>query len=165
MLALLSMGYFGSCVGIAAATDLTGYKIYNWTWMALAAGFFPAALFAGMPVTEIGEHALAFISMICLAMLLFYFGAFGAGDGKLIAAIALWTGFAHMLTFLVEASLVGGLFAVLLYLIRRFPRPVFLYRYTWSDALFDRKVGMPYGLPIAVGALLVYPQISWLQAL
>ena len=55
-------------------------------------------------------------------------GWIGGGDAKVAAAAALWFGFAHLLNYLVYASLFGGALTLLLLQFRQWPLPYVLVR-------------------------------------
>ena len=61
--------------------------------------------------------------MFLLGALLFAFGLFGGGDVKLVAAMALWTGFADLPRFLLIMGAAGGLLGLVLLLKRKRPQP------------------------------------------
>ena len=42
--------------------------------------------------------------------------------------------------------------------LRRYPLPSWLARHAWIDRLHNPKTGVPYGIALAVAALLVYPE-------
>ena len=50
-------------------------------------------------------------------------GWIGGGDAKLAAATALWFGFAHLLDYLIYASLFGGVLTLVLIQFRKLPLP------------------------------------------
>ena len=61
--------------------------------------------------------------MFLLGAGLFALGLFGGGDVKLIAAMALWTGFADLPRFLLIMGAAGGLIGLILLLKRRRQQP------------------------------------------
>ena len=80
------------------------------------------------------------------------------------AAAALWFGFAHLLDYLLYASLFGGALTLLLLGFREMPLPYRLVGQDWLLKLHDKETGIPYGIALATGALLVYPQTEWISA-
>jgi prepilin peptidase CpaA len=80
------------------------------------------------------------------------------------AAVALWFGFGHMLDYLVYASVFGGALTLLLLQFRQWPLPAVLYGQPWLARLHNNESGIPYGIALALGALLVYPETEWVRA-
>jgi prepilin peptidase CpaA len=50
-----------------------------------------------------------------------------------------------------------------LVLFRQWPLPALLLRQTWLNRLHE-KSGIPYGIALAFGALIVYPETQWIKA-
>ena len=61
-------------------------------------------------------------------------------------------------------SLLGGAFTVLLIQFRQWPLPSLLSGQAWLNRLHDRESGIPYGIALALGALMVYPETEWIKA-
>jgi len=80
----------------------------------------------------------------------------GGGDAKLFAAVALWFGFGDLLSYVLIASLAGGALTLLILALRRVPLPVT--GRPWLMRLADPRAGIPYGVALAVGALVLLPQ-------
>src|SRR5690606_17234823 len=87
----------------------------------------------------------------------------GGGDAKIAASAALWFGFAHLLDYLVAASIVGGALTLIILQLRRWPMPAFLTSQDWLVRLHDKATGIPYGVALAAGAMLVYPNTEWVR--
>jgi prepilin peptidase CpaA len=51
--------------------------------------------------------------------------------------------------------------ATALSMLRSVPLPGMLLAQTWAVRLHRRDAGIPYGIALATGALLVYPYTSW----
>ena len=83
----------------AAASDITRYRIPNIIVYAIVAAFAVGAIF-NFAWPAIVWPLLAGVAMFLLGAGLFALGLFGGGDVKLIAAMALWTGFADLPRFL-----------------------------------------------------------------
>ena len=130
----------------------------------LAAGIAIHAIFAGLPgvAASLGGCALAFVLMFMLHV----FGAMGAGDVKLFAAIGAVTGAPLVLPTFIVVILTGGLLAVVL-IIRAGTLISTMHRVLqifvgmlpgWQMPKFavplDRKHTIPYGVAITMGSII-----------
>ena len=91
-------------------------------------------------------------------------GWIGGGDAKVAAAAALWFGFADLMNYLVWASLFGGALTLLLIQFRQWPLPSALTGQAWLLRLHAKDSGIPYGIALAIGALMIYPETDWVKA-
>ncbi len=157
---------------VAAYTDMTAGKVYNWcTFPALLLGlilnYWIGGTFAGPPNL--------FESMVGMAMgfgffVIFYFpGLVGGGDLKLVTAIGALKGWKFLLSALLYTSIVGAVLAVL-YLIwagslmsgmRASLRMAFRIRRREmnEEELKETEPArkrIPYGVAIAVGTMLAF---------
>lgn len=156
---------FPALMAFAAASDLLTMTIPNRVSLALAAGFFILAPLTGMGVQEILSHAGAGALVLVAAFGMFAMGWIGGGDAKVAAAAGLWFGFEHLLPYLVFASLFGGALTVLLLQLRQWPLPYPLASQAWLSRLHDKQTGIPYGIALALGALLIYPETDWIKTI
>uniref|UniRef100_A0A974ABY4 Prepilin peptidase n=1 Tax=Bradyrhizobium quebecense TaxID=2748629 RepID=A0A974ABY4_9BRAD len=156
---------FPALMAFAAASDLLTMTIPNRISLALAAGFFVLAPLTGMDVHEILSHAGAGALVLVVAFGMFAMGWVGGGDAKVAAAAGLWFGFEHLLPYLVFASLFGGALTVLLLQLRQWPLPYALANQAWLSRLHDKQTGIPYGIALALGALLIYPETDWIKTI
>lgn len=152
-------------VAFAGAMDLLTMKIPNRISAVLVLSFFPMALLAGLGVADVMSHMGAALGVLALGVLLFIPGWFGGGDAKLMAAIALWVGPDNLVAYFLHAAVTGGFIAMAFSLARSVPLPSLLLGQEWALRLHRRDAGIPYGLALAAGALLVYPQTVWFTAL
>jgi prepilin peptidase CpaA len=152
-------------VAFAAAMDLLTLQIPNRISIALLIAFVPLGILAGLDAWAFLEHVLAGTAMLGVGILLFIPGWFGGGDAKLLAAIALWVGFDHLASYLFHVALAGGMIALLISAARAMPLPRLLLGEPWALRLHRHDAGIPYGLALAAGALLVYPQTIWFASL
>jgi len=152
-------------VAFAAATDLLTMKIPNRISVVLVLAFFPLAVLAGLGVWTILDHVAAGVLMLALGVLLFMPGWFGGGDAKLLAAIGLWIGTENLMAYMLWVALAGGVIAAAFIAARSVPLPRVLLGEAWALRLHRHDSGIPYGLALAAGALLVYPQTAWFSAL
>jgi prepilin peptidase CpaA len=81
------------------------------------------------------------------------------------AAAALWFGFAHLLDYLLCASLFGGVLTLILLQFRQWPLPYALTGQVWLLKLHAKESGIPYGIALAIGALVIYPETEWIRAI
>jgi len=155
---------FPALMAFAAASDLFTMTISNRVSLALAAGFLMLAVASGMGPSEIFSNLGAGASVLAVSFVCFAFGWIGGGDAKLAAAAALWFGFGHLLNYLVYASLFGGALTLLLLQFRQWPLPYPLAGQAWLLKLHAKESGIPYGIALAIGALVVYPETEWIKA-
>ena len=155
---------FPALMAFAAASDLFTMTISNRLSLALAAGFLVLALASGMEPSEILSHLGAGVGVLAASFVCFAFGWIGGGDAKVAAAAALWFGFGHLLNYLVYASLFGGVLTLLLLQFRQWPLPYQLAGQAWLLKLHAKDSGIPYGIALAIGALVVYPETDWIKA-
>lgn len=148
---------FPALMAFAAFSDLFTMRITNKLVLTVVAAFLVLALLAGVPIEQIGMHFAAGLVVLVVAFSFFALGWIGGGDAKLIAATTLWFGFSVMLPYLIYASLLGGVLTLVLLAVRRIPLPPQLKFVGWIEKLHDEKTGIPYGIALAVAALLVYP--------
>ena len=164
MLDMVRLLLFPALMAFAASSDLFTMTISNKVSLALAAGFLVLALATGMSPAEIGLHAAAAAAVLVVAFVFFTRGWVGGGDAKLAAATSLWFGFDHLLQYLVDAALLGGVLTFLMINFRLLPLPAPMARWAWLARLHQKGAGVPYGIALAVAALLVYPETVWMKA-
>ena len=155
---------FPALMAFAAASDLFTMTISNRVSLALAAGFLILALMSGMGLHDLLSHVGAGAAVLAAAFVCFAMGWMGGGDAKVAAAVALWFGFGHLLDYLVWASLFGGALTLLLLQFREWPLPSLLTSQAWLLRLHAKESGIPYGIALAIGALMIYPETEWIRA-
>jgi len=156
---------FPALIAFAAASDLLTMTISNRVSLLLLAGFIVLAAAGGMPMQSLALHAGAGLTVLVVAFGCFAMGWIGGGDAKIAAATALWFGFDHLLNYLIYASLFGGALTLMLLEFRRWPLPYLLGSQQWLQRLHDRDAGIPYGIALALGALMIYPETEWVKAI
>ena len=137
---------------------MTSFTIPNWISLAAAAMFVPAALFLGLPLSALGMCAMVGVAALIGGIGMFALGWIGGGDAKLFAACALWLGWPAVAPFLIWTALAGGGLAVMLLWSRRLAGPVIADGPAWVGRLMTPGEDVPYGLAIAAGALIAFPQ-------
>ncbi|MBB5047362.1 prepilin peptidase CpaA [Rhodopseudomonas rhenobacensis] len=164
ILDLLRIMLFPALMAFAAASDLFTMTISNRVSLLLIAGFVALAGLSGMGWQEILSHAAAGGTVLAIAFTCFAFGWVGGGDAKVASAAALWFGFDHLLEYLLYASLFGGALTLLLLQFRQWPLPYALCGQSWLLRLHNKETGVPYGIALAIGALMIYPETEWIRA-
>ena len=155
---------FPALMAFAAASDLFTMTISNRVSILLIAGFVFIAVFSGMALQDILAHSGAGLTVLAVAFVCFAMGWMGGGDAKVASATALWFGFSHLMDYLVYASLFGGALTLLLLQFRQWPLPYKLASQPWLLRLHDKETGIPYGIALAIGALMIYPETEWIKA-
>lgn len=136
---------------VAAGYDFLQRRIPNWTVIGLVLVFLLAAVLGRTP-TPWTSSLLAFAIALVGGGVLYLLGWIGAGDSKLFAAAALFAGMTYLPLLFVGTAIAGGIYAVAVLVIR--PREVM--RGMTARGRADGKLrGIPYGVAIAAGALLM----------
>lgn len=148
----------GFAVIAAAIYDVATMTIPNWICGLLLSLFPLAAIAAGLSVGEFGISVALGFGALILGMLLFALGYAGGGDAKLFAALTLYMGVAGIGPFVMWVALAGGGLAMTFLILRRLPLPFWVLAQPWVSRLYAKSQGVPYGVAIAAGALVVLPQ-------
>ena len=154
----------------AALSDIISLRIPNWLTLLIAALFFPFALIMQMPWAEFQWHLLAGAILLGAGYLLFTFGVFGAGDGKLMAATGLWIGTLKLFPFLFVTALVGGALAICIGI---WSVAMMFWEFEGEKApladlgkrLRALKPSVPYGVALAVGGIVAFKDTWWMNGL
>jgi prepilin peptidase CpaA len=147
-------------------SDMFAMRISNRVCLAILVLFGVFVIASGMPMAVAGWHLLAGLVVLLVSFSLFATGWIGGGDAKLVAAIAVWTGFGQLIDYLAVSSLLGGALTLALLMARSYPLPAFAVRQAWISRLHDRETGVPYGMSLGVTAVLILPFSSvWQYAL
>jgi prepilin peptidase CpaA len=155
---------FPALMAFAASSDLFTMRISNGVSLALAAGFLVLAVASGMATHDILMHIGAGAIVLVVAFGCFAIGQVGGADAKIATAAALWFGFAHVMNFLLYASLFGGALTLLLLQFRQWPLPVSFAGQPWLARLHAKENRVPYAIALAAGALMIYPETEWMKA-
>jgi prepilin peptidase CpaA len=137
--------------------------ISNRISLILIAGFFALAFLTGMPLAQIGMHIGAAAAVLVVTFVFFARGWIGGGDAKLAAATALWLGFEELPNYLIFASILGGVLTLAILRFRVMPLPSFLADQDWAKRLHRMDTGVPYGIALAIAALMIYPHTAWMK--
>jgi len=66
---------------------------------------------------------------------------------------------------LVVASLYGGILTIAILRFRTMPLPAALANQEWAQRLHRMDTGIPYGIALALAALMIYPDTPWMKSL
>jgi prepilin peptidase CpaA len=161
----LRLMLFPAMMAFAASSDLLTMTISNRVSLILVGSFFVLAIAGGMSTADMLAHAGAAGLVLVIGFVCFTRGWIGGGDAKLAAATALWLGFDYLVSYLVYASLFGGVLTVALLQFRTWPLPRLLAGQEWAERLHGKDNGVPYGIALAAAALVVYPDTPWMAAI
>jgi prepilin peptidase CpaA len=161
VLELVLLTVFPGVVAFAGAMDLFTMTIPNRVSLALVAAFLVLAPLSGFGMEEMASHLCAGLLVLAVGIVMFALGWFGGGDAKLLAAVALWVGFDSLFAYILYVAVAGGVLVELFLLFRNMPLPRAVIGEGWAHRLHKRDGGIPYGIALAAGALLVYPYTSW----
>lgn len=162
---IMVLGFFPAAMAYAAASDLITMTISNKLSIALVAGFYAVAVLLGIPASAIAIHSATAFVVLAVSFSMFAAGWIGGGDAKLVAAIVLWLGFDQLPSFLILASIFGGVLTLSLLMARRIALPGFLLGQGWAQRLHAPTTGIPYGIALAAAALMTYPHGVVMKAL
>ncbi|QPC86550.1 peptidase [Mesorhizobium sp. NBSH29] len=158
MLTIAIFLIFPLCMAYAAATDILSMTIANLVSIVLLATFLLVAPFTGAEWSVLALHLGAGAILLIAGMALFAFGVMGGGDVKLLASTAVWIGLnLQLVEYLVNSAVLGGILTVAIIIYRKSP---FAGRYannTFLRHFGDESAGVPYGIALAIGGLIAYP--------
>jgi prepilin peptidase CpaA len=159
ILLLIVLGVFPALVIVGGLHDLITMKIPNWISLALIGAFFPIAFLIGAAPMDVAIHIGIGFAALLVGMGMFAAGWIGGGDAKLLAASCLWMGMSGVAPFLIYTGIAGGAFCLLLMTARQyFPMVAPSVSQGWVINLMQPKGDIPYGVAIAIGALLALPE-------
>ena len=134
---------------IVGISDIRNRKIPNWSVLAICALAVPWILLA--PGASFGSSGEAILVAFLISFPLYLAGLVGAGDSKLLMAVALVVGASKLMLFLLIVALAGGVLAIVSLL--RDPTGAFVAFQMRGRGQGGR--GVPYGVAIAIGAATV----------
>ncbi|TKT74954.1 prepilin peptidase [Aquamicrobium sp. LC103] len=164
MLEALIFVVFPFCMVFSAVSDMVSMTIANRVSLVLVATFAAIAPFTGMDWATYGMHFAGAGLVLAATFGLFAIGGMGGGDAKLLAATSLWIGFgAGLFQYLVYSSVIGGLLTLLIIFYRKSDLSILTGGNLFLRHFANEKVGIPYGVALGVGGLLVYPDTALVQ--
>jgi prepilin peptidase CpaA len=149
---------FPAAMAYAAASDLVSMTIPNWLCLVLVAAFALCAGSLGLSWSAIGWHVAAGGLMLVVCFGLFAAGWVGGGDAKLVAATALWFGFEQLMPYLLLSAVLGGVLTLGILFVRSRSLPALAQQWSWAQRLHTPTEGVPYGIALAVAALMQLPE-------
>ncbi|AZO09871.1 MULTISPECIES: prepilin peptidase [unclassified Mesorhizobium] len=159
---------FPFCMLFAAISDTLSMTIANRVPVLLLATFVLVAPLTGMDWAPFGWHLAAGGLVLAFTFGLFALGGMGGGDAKLLAATAVWMGLnIHLLEYLVISTIIGGLLTLAILAYRKSPLAAYTGHNRFLRHFADQAVGVPYGIALGLGGLLVYPDsplMAWALA-
>ena len=158
MLQLVVLIAFPALMVFAAFSDLFTMTISNRVSFALVLIFLPLSFAVGLSPAAIALHLVCGFGVLLITFAMFTKGWIGGGDAKLAAATAVWMGWTHLGDYGLDSAIVGGALTLAILLARQCPLPRWGLRFGWLMHLHDQRTGIPYGIALAVGGLLIYPE-------
>lgn len=156
-LTLMLLAILPALAIVAGLKDLTSMKIPNWISGLLILSFFPTAFVSGLDAMTVAAHVGIALAALMVGAGMFALRWIGGGDAKLIAAACLWLGVSGSGMFLLWTGVMGGLFCLVLMFARFHARPYVGAFPGWAAKLLEPRGDIPYGVAIAAGVLLAYP--------
>lgn len=148
--ALIPAVIYAGLLITAAVYDIAQRRIPNWTVLGLLALFIPTTWLGYTPTTWPWSLAAFGIALVGSGAL-YLMGAIGAGDAKLFSATSLFAGLSNLLLLFVATTLVGGLMALGMLVLR--PKSA-MRALTKRGRAESTGRGVPYGVAIAAGAII-----------
>lgn len=130
--------------------DAVQLKISNLISLAILVLAVAAALLVGLE-TGVWQNLALFAALLALGTMLFATGKFGGGDVKLLAVTGLWVDFVGALSLLPAIFIAGGVLALIIL----GSRLAASQRSKERIAVLRPGSGIPYGVAIAIGSLVV----------
>ena len=132
--------------------DATRFIIPN-----LLVGFllllYPIAAYLSPAPINLQADLITFAVSFVICYLMFSFNIMGGGDAKLIMALSLWVGAAHIADFIIYFALLGGLLTLLLLIARAILPSIFTAGKL--PKIFRKREPVPYGLAISSSFLIL----------
>ena len=163
----IASGLYTLLLCTAAAFDAWKFIIPNEITVALIALFVVTALLLPFDMSwrDWLSHLGAAGAVLAGGAVMFAFKKIGAGDVKLITAVAFWAGFEHVADLLIAIAIAGGALAIALMILRRVLFGVMtaasLNKHAMPRVLISGEP-VPYGLAIASSAIFIGTELPQL---
>jgi prepilin peptidase CpaA len=166
LLQAVLVALFPALVIVAALKDAISYTIPNWISLALIGGFVLAVPALGLTVGSLGLHVAIGLAALVLGFAMYAAHWIGGGDAKLFAVAALWLGWPAVVTYAAMTGIAGGALAMGLLALRSgYARPYMARAPAWVARLAEPGENVPYGIAIAAGALMAFPESELMRPL
>lgn len=159
-------------LGFAIASAISDYRsmtIPNVYAAGIVLAFIPAYLadmFSGNGVEFFAPwtmHLGAAVLVFILSFALFAARVMGAGDSKLCSAVALWTGLTGLAPFLFYMAITGAVLGIATKIMNKKTLVAAPLEGSWIDKSQKGQMGVPYGIAIAVGAIIAFYQLGYFE--
>lgn len=134
-------------------TDFRTMRIPNALVLVIALSFVPAYAAQPAAFAPLWQHLAAAGGMFVLTYVMFAVGMIGAGDAKMGAALALWTGLSGLLAYVFYMALTGGVLGLVALGLRNWKPVENPQEGGWIALAQVGKNAVPYGIAIAAGAV------------
>lgn len=159
---LIALAFFPITVLWAGIGDLTTMRIPNRLVLTMLAGYVLLAPYAGFSMAQMALGLASAAIVFCFAFGAFAMGWMGGGDVKLMAVAALWLGLPQLAAFMLFTCVAGAVLTLALMEIRSRPLAKAALGCDWAWRLHSCETGVPYGLAIALGSLIVFASSPWM---
>lgn len=149
----------------AAYSDLRSYTLPNFISILLVIGFAVIVAIIQPPLSAVGWHVGVGFLMFAIGFAMFAAGVLGGGDVKVIAALGLWFGPNNFFAFFTLMAIFGGVLAISLLLFRKMKVPEKWLENPSVRGWHDKNEGIPYGVAIAIAAIIEFPKTQIYEAL
>ncbi len=139
---------------VAMVWDIATYEIPDTLSLVLVA-VGAVALLAGQGWGGFAGHALGALGAFAFGVLMFALGQWGGGDVKFMAASSLWLGWPVLIGYLFWVAIAGGVLGVAVLAFRRFRLPEAWAGRPWIARLHRAEQGLPYGVALGIGGLVM----------
>lgn len=157
---------FVAVIAYAAVSDFLAQIIPNWTAIVLALLFLPAGYLWQLGGAEIALHYSVGLALFAAGALLFAGGFLGGGDVKLIAATGFWFGWKNLLAYLLTATVMGGVLAIIIVILKKyFSAAPYLANLPWMKGADGQGQSLPYGVAIGAASVLLFFNLGLHQIL
>jgi len=133
--------------------DVTRYIIPNWLVASLLI-LYPVAVMMSPQVIDWKMALIAMAGVFAVGYIVFSMRWMGGGDIKLMTVCALWTGVSALADFIFITAILGGLFAVSLWVARKW-LPIYIKREKPWPRILREGEPVPYGVAISIAMLLL----------
>ena len=151
-----SLPAYAVCIMLlcSVVTDLRNFTIPHWIPISIIA-LLAVAWVLGSPTPTFTSSGLAFGVMTLGVGVVWLSGKFfGGGDWKLLSSLAPWVGFEHCLDLLLAVSVAGGVETILVLALRKYGPRFGAGRISILAPVLEHD-GVPYGIAIAIGGIVI----------